>query len=162
MATVYLAIQESFEREVALKVMSPELAKEQDFSERFLREARIVGKLEHPNIVTVYDVGIENGHHYLSMQYIDGRDLKQLLPTLSAERIFQVLQEVAMALHYAGGKGYVHRDVKPENVMLLEEDGRAILMDFGIARASRPDNSMTRTGTALGTPHYMSPEQARG
>lgn len=162
MATVYLAIQESFEREVALKIMSPELAEEQDFSERFLREARIVSKLVHPNIVTVHDVGIENGHHYLSMQYIEGKDLKEMLPEMSAEQIFRTLREVAMALNYAGGKGYVHRDVKPENIMLGSEDGRAILMDFGIARASRPDNSMTRTGTALGTPHYMSPEQARG
>lgn len=162
MATVYLAIQESFEREVALKIMSPELAEEQDFSERFLREARIVSKLVHPNIVTVHDVGIENGHHYLSMQYIDGKDLKRRLPDMSAQEIFRALKEVAMALNYAGGKGYVHRDVKPDNIMLNGEDGRAILMDFGIARASRPDNSMTRTGTALGTPHYMSPEQARG
>lgn len=162
MATVYLAIQESFEREVALKIMSPQLAEEQDFSERFLREARIVSKLVHPNIVTVHDVGIENGHHYLSMQYIDGKDLKQRLPELSAAQIFRALGEVAMALNYAGDKGYVHRDVKPDNIMLDSSDGRAILMDFGIARASRPDNSMTRTGTALGTPHYMSPEQARG
>lgn len=162
MATVYLAIQESFEREVALKIMSPQLAEEQDFSERFLREARIVSKLVHPNIVTVHDVGIENGHHYLSMQYIDGQDLKRCLPDMSAQQIFRALKEIATALNYAGGKGYVHRDVKPDNIMINGEDGRAILMDFGIARASRPDNSMTRTGTALGTPHYMSPEQARG
>ncbi len=162
MATVYLAIQENFQREVALKVMSPALSADSNFSERFLREARIVSHLVHPHIVTVHDVGIENGHHYLSMEYVEGRDLKESLPDLTGEQLFRVIKDVAMALDYAGGKGYVHRDVKPENIMIHNSDGRAVLMDFGIARASDADNSMTRTGTALGTPHYMSPEQARG
>jgi serine/threonine protein kinase len=162
MATVYLAIQENFEREVALKIMSSSLSEDSNFSERFLREARIVSRLVHPHIVTVHDVGIHNGHHYLAMEYIGGQDLKQRLPSLAGDQIFRLLREVASALDYSGRKGYVHRDVKPENIMLHAEDGRAVLMDFGIARAADSDSTMTRTGTALGTPHYMSPEQARG
>ncbi|MEH6558487.1 MAG: protein kinase [Oceanicoccus sp.] len=162
MATVFLAIQENFQREVALKIMSPVLSEDKNFSDRFLREARIVSSLVHPNIVTVHDVGIENGHHYLSMEYIEGNDLKACLPTFTGKQIFRVMKEVASALDYAGRKGYVHRDVKPENIMIHDQDGRAILMDFGIARAADAVSSMTQTGTALGTPHYMSPEQARG
>ena len=162
MATVYLAIQENFQREVALKVMSPLLSQDESFSERFLREARIVSRLVHPHIVTVHDVGIQNGHHYLSMEYIEGQDLKERLPSLNSEQLFRIVAEIAKALDYAGRKGYVHRDVKPENIMIHNLDGRAVLMDFGIARAADSASTMTRTGTALGTPHYMSPEQARG
>lgn len=162
MATVYLAIQESFEREVALKVMSKALTENSDFTERFLREARIVSSLVHPHIVTVYDVGVHDGHHYLSMEYIPGRDVKDSMGELSGAQIISIIQDVALALDYAGKKGYVHRDVKPENIMLHADGGRAVLMDFGIARAANGVNSMTQTGIALGTPHYMSPEQARG
>ena len=159
---MYLAIQDNFQRKVALKVMAPALAQDDNFSERFLREARIVSNLVHPNIVTVHDVGIKNGHHYLSMEYIEGDALNKRLPELSGEQLIRIVKEIAKALDYAGGRGYVHRDVKPDNIMLHEQDGRAILMDFGIARAAECTTNMTRTGTALGTPHYMSPEQARG
>ncbi len=162
MATVYLAIQESFQRKVALKVMSAHLSQDESFSERFLREARIVSQLVHPNIVTVHDVGMHEGHHYLSMEYIPGNDLKKELGNLSAQRLLELMKELAKALDYSGRKGYIHRDVKPENIMLHAEDGRAVLMDFGIARAADHASSMTQTGTAIGTPHYMSPEQARG
>lgn len=162
MATVYLAIQESFQREVALKIMSASLSEDSNFSERFLQEARIVSRLIHPNIVTVHDVGIYEGHHYLSMAYIPGYELKEKLSTLSGAEILRVVMDVARALDYSGKKGYVHRDVKPENILLHEEDGHAVLMDFGIARAADVASSMTMTGMALGTPHYMSPEQARG
>lgn len=162
MATVYLAIQESFEREVALKVISPALSADPRFGERFLSEARIVSRLVHPNIVTVHDVGVENGQHFLSMEYVPGQELKQLYHQLSLKQRLRVIKEVAKALDYAGRKGYVHRDVKPENIMLHEEDSRAILMDFGIARSAQACSGMTQTGTAIGTPHYMSPEQARG
>ena len=162
MATVYLAIQESFEREVALKVMSPALSADPTFGERFIREARIVSRLMHPNIVTVYDVGVCDGHHFLSMEYVPGSDLRDHRSLLSRADCLRVVTDVARALDYAGKKGYVHRDVKPENIMLHNEDARAVLMDFGIARAAEEDSSMTRTGTAIGTPHYMSPEQAKG
>ena len=162
MATVYLAIQESFEREVALKILSDELAKDTTFSERFVREARIVSRLVHPNIVTVYDVGIENGHHFLSMEYIPGEDLKDARHKLGLAERLSVVKDIARALTFSGKKGYVHRDVKPENIMLHADGERAVLMDFGIARPSESVSNMTQTGTAIGTPHYMSPEQARG
>lgn len=162
MATVYLAIQTCFEREVALKVMSPHLCTDASFGERFLREARIVSRLMHPNIVTVYDVGIHEGLYYLSMEYLPGHDLKHKRFELNLAQSLNVVKDIARALDYAGRKGYVHRDVKPENIMLLEEDHRAVLMDFGIARPSDVASGMTQTGTAIGTPHYMSPEQAKG
>lgn len=169
MATVYLAIQENFERQVALKVMSPSLSVDQNFTERFIREARINSRLIHPNIVTVHDVGVKNGHHYLAMEYIDGYDLKQNLYSVSGTQVLQLLKDIALALDYAGQKGYVHRDVKLENIMVRSEDGRAVLMDFGIARAiegssseAQTGHSLTQSGMSLGTPHYMSPEQVKG
>ena len=162
MAAVYLAIQESFEREVALKVMNPALSEDPKFSERFLSEAKIVSRLVHPNIVTVYDVGVHNQQHYLSMEYIPGQDLKHKRKHLRIRDSLQVVRDVARALDYASKKGYVHRDVKPENIMLHEEDGRAVLMDFGIACLADTNSGITQTGTAIGTPHYMSPEQAKG
>lgn len=162
MATVFLAIQESFGREVAVKVMSEQLSADPTFGERFLREARIVSNLVHPHIVTVYDVGTSEGQHFLSMEYVPGEDLKANLTEIPLLHIVRVIREIASALDYAGKKGYVHRDIKPENIMIKSDDGRAILMDFGIARACDNLNGMTQTGTAIGTPYYMSPEQAKG
>lgn len=162
MARVYLAIQESFEREVALKVLDPHLSRDPTFGERFLHEARIVSRLVHPNIVTVYDVGVHRGNHFLSMEYVPGRDLKHRRFELSLYECIGVIKDVARALDYAGRKGCVHRDVKPDNIMLHAEDGRAVLMDFGIARIVDQTSAMTQTGTTVGTPHYMSPEHARG
>jgi len=162
MASVYLAIQETFEREVALKVMNPSLAEDVKFTERFLHEAKIVSRLVHPNIVTVYDVGVHEDKHYLSMEYIPGRDLKYKRRFLTPQQSLQAIKDVARALDFASKKGYVHRDVKPENIMLHEDDGRAVLMDFGIACLADSTSGMTQTGTAIGTPHYMSPEQAKG
>ncbi len=162
MATVYLAVQESLGREVALKILDPNHAQGEQFSERFLREARIVSHLMHPNIVTVFDVGIHEGYHYLSMEYIDGQDLKQAHATLSKKELLRIIKDIARALDFAAKKGYVHRDVKPENIMLHEGDGRVVLMDFGIARSYQTTHGLTRAGSALGTPYYMSPEQNKG
>lgn len=162
MATVYLAEQGIFEREVALKVMSKALADDPSFGQRFFREARIVSRLMHPNIVTVHDVGEHEGYYYLAMEYIDGGDLKKNQKTFSVQRKIEAIKDIARALEYASQKGYVHRDIKPENIMFHTSDGRAVLTDFGIARAAETDSSMTQTGTAIGTPHYMSPEQAKG
>jgi serine/threonine-protein kinase PpkA len=161
MATVYLATQESVQRDVALKVMSPTLLADPDFGERFLREARIAAKLHHRNVVGVHDVGRVGDFHYIAMEYLGGgtvlSDDGQARPVTFALRI---VREIATALNYAHAKGFVHRDVKPDNI-LLREDGTAALTDFGIARAN-DSTHMTRTGTVIGTPHYMSPEQARG
>ncbi len=162
MATVYLAIQKSFDRHVAIKIMAEHLSSDPSFGERFIREAKIVASLVHPNIVTVYDVGLADKHHFLSMEYIPGVDLKDCFQSLSFEQIMTVIKEISKALDFAGRKGYIHRDIKPENIMISNEDGRAVLMDFGIAKSLTSDQSMTQTGTAIGTPYYMSPEQAKG
>ncbi|MGE5167787.1 MAG: protein kinase domain-containing protein [Deltaproteobacteria bacterium] len=162
MATVYLAMQESVQREVALKVMSPSLLADPDFGERFLREARIAAKLHHRNVVGVHDVGRTGEYHYIAMEYLGGGAVlaKDGTPRPVGFAL-RVTREIATALNYAHAKGFVHRDVKPDNI-LLREDGSAALTDFGIARASDSATHMTRTGTVIGTPHYMSPEQARG
>ncbi|WP_347331905.1 serine/threonine-protein kinase [Marinimicrobium locisalis] len=162
MARVYLAIQESVEREVALKVLDPHLSKDPTFGERFMSEARIVSRLVHPNIVTVSDMGVHEDYHYLAMEYVSGRDLKHRRFEMSLPESVRAVKEVARALDYAGSNGCVHRDVKPDNIMLHNDDGRAVLMDFGIARVIDQTSSMTQTGTTVGTPHYMSPEHARG
>ena len=162
MATVYLALQESVQRDVALKVMSPALTVDPDFGERFLREARIAAKLHHRHVVGVHDVGREGDYHYIAMEYLAGGPLlnKDGEPR-EVPFALRVIREIAMALNYAHAKGFVHRDVKPDNI-LLRDDGSSALTDFGIARASDSATHMTRTGTVIGTPHYMSPEQARG
>lgn len=162
MATVYLAIQDIFEREVALKVMSSSLNEDPSFGQRFMREAQIVSQLIHPNIVTVYNVALHENCYYLSMEYIDGHDLKHSRKHLSFLEKIQAVKDIASALDVSGAKGYVHRDIKPENIMIEAATKRAVLMDFGIARASEADISVTQAGTAIGTPHYMSPEQAKG
>ena len=162
MAHVYLAVQESFGREVALKVLSPHLADDEQFSKRFLREARIVSQLNHPNIVTVFDAGKQGKYHYMSMEYIPGKDLKQLRDTISREEALRIVKDVASALDFVGEKGIVHRDIKPENIMVHQSDNRVILMDFGIAHGDDVTQGMTQTGKAIGTPHFMSPEQTKG
>ena len=162
MAHVYLAIQESFGREVALKVLSPHLTDDEQFSKRFLREARIVSQLNHPNIITVYDAGKHEQHNYMSMEYIPGKDLKQLKDSISREDAIRIVKDVAAALDFAGKKGIVHRDVKPENIMIHQSDNRVVLMDFGIAHGDDSTQGMTQTGRAIGTPHFMSPEQTKG
>ena len=159
MAHVYLAIQESFGREVALKILSPHLADDAQFSERFIREVRIISQLNHPNIVTVYDAGKHGKYHYMSMEYIPGKDLKELKETTSRKNAIRIVKDIARALDFVGAKGFVHRDVKPENIMIHENDHRVILMDFGIAHCEDISQGMTQTGKALGTPHFMSPEQ---
>lgn len=162
MAHVYLAIQESFGREVALKILSPHLAGDEQFSKRFLREASIVSQLNHPNIVTVFDAGKHGKYHYMSMEYIPGKDLKQLKDSISRKEALHIIKDVARALDFAGKKGIVHRDVKPENIMIHQAENRVILMDFGIAHGDDVTHGMTQTGKAIGTPHFMSPEQTKG
>lgn len=163
MASVYLAEQESIEREVALKVMLPALAaSDPSFSMRFVREAKIVARLAHPHITAVYDVGVAGPYHYFSMEYVTGGDLKSriregMMPKLS----FTIARQIASALAFAHAKNYVHRDVKPENI-LFRQDGTALLSDFGIAKSADAATQMTATGAVIGTPHYMSPEQAQG
>lgn len=161
-ATVYLAIQQGFDREVALKVMSPALAADPTFGERFIREAKIVAKLSHARIVTVYDVGESGSFYYLAMEYMRGKELKSRIATgLKAKEALTIIAKLAQALHFAHTKGYVHRDVKSENI-LFDDDDQPVLTDFGIAKASNSSTQMTQTGKLIGTPEYMSPEQCRG
>ncbi|MEE4243764.1 MAG: serine/threonine-protein kinase, partial [Kangiellaceae bacterium] len=161
-ATVYLAIQQGFDREVALKVMSPALAADPTFGERFIREAKIVAKLQHPNIVTVYDVGEHDGFYYLAMEYLPGTELrKKISQGIKSKDAVKIVSQVAKALHYAHDKGYIHRDVKSENI-LFRNDNQIVLTDFGIAKASNSSTQMTQQGKLVGTPQYMSPEQCRG
>lgn len=162
MATVYLAVQESVDREVALKIMSPALLADPNFGERFLREAKIAARLHHRHVVGIHDVGRAGDYHYIAMEYLGGGPvLAKDGSTREPAFALRVIREIAGALAYAQEKGFVHRDVKPDNI-LLRDDGSAALTDFGIARALDSTLRMTKTGAVVGTPHYMSPEQARG
>lgn len=161
-ATVYLAIQQGFDREVALKIMSPALAADPTFGERFIREAKIVATLSHSRIVTVYDVGESGSFYYLAMEYMRGQELKARIANgMKTKDALVIIAKLAQALHFAHGKGYIHRDVKSENI-LFDEDNQPVLTDFGIAKASNSSTQMTQTGKLIGTPEYMSPEQCRG
>jgi serine/threonine protein kinase len=163
MAKVWLAVQEKFEREVALKIMSPLLAKhDAQYKERFVREARIIAQLMHPNIVTIFDVGVHDDLHFIAMEYVPGKDLKNASATLSLRENLSAVKQIALALHFAHQKSYIHRDIKPENILIHDHDGRAVLTDFGIARLLSSQDTLTQTGIAIGTPAFMSPEQAMG
>ncbi|MEM6708130.1 MAG: protein kinase [Pseudomonadota bacterium] len=162
MARVWLATQTKFGRWVALKVVSSDFAKDPQFRKRFLQESRINAQLTHPNIVQVYDVGAHDSLLYLVMEYLPGGDLNARLDRgLHVSELIDVAKDIGRALDFAQRKGVVHRDIKPENI-LFRDDGSAVLTDFGIARLATPDISLTRDGTVVGTPQYMSPEQAAG
>ncbi len=161
MASVYLAIQDTFGRQVALKVMAQHLAPDPSFGARFLREARIVAQMSHRNFVPVFDVGQHGDLHYMSMEYLPNGDLRTLMQQgLPLTDALQIISDVASGLHYAASKNFVHRDIKPENI-LFREDNSPVITDFGIARDTQSVTQMTVVGTVMGTPHYMSPEQAR-
>lgn len=162
MATVWLAVQESVDREVALKLLSPQLLVDPTFGERFQREARIAARLHHRHIVAVYDVGVYQNIHYTAMEYLSGGPvMPDRTQSIEPRRALRCIREVAEALDYAHAKGFIHRDVKPDNI-LLRDDGSCVLCDFGIARAASAATQMTKTGSVVGTPYYMSPEQLRG
>ena len=163
MATVYRAYHPALDRYVALKMMHPLFQQDEGFLSRFTREARIVAKLEHPNIVPIYDFNENNGQPYLVMKYIDGKTLKQVMDNSppNLQRILQIMRQVANALDYAHQRGVLHRDVKPSNV-LLSHDDQIYLTDFGLARLVQAGDSSMSAGMIVGTPNYISPEQAFG
>lgn len=163
MAAVYHARQVLLDRDVALKVMSPQLAQDSAYAQRFLQEARMLASLNHPHVVPVYDIGVTpEGLNYFSMQLLNGGDFAdRLREGISEEELVRVLVAVAQALGFAHARGYVHRDVTPANIM-FDSHGVPVLTDFGIARALSSTSRITSTGLSIGTSHYMSPEQARG
>ena len=163
MAIVYLAIQESLDRKVALKVMNASLGSDPAFCKRFLKEGKIIAKFSsHPDIVTVYDIGCSGSHYYMAMEYIPGACLKERIQqNRKLDQHRAIIRQVAGALGYAHSLGFIHRDVKPANI-LFREDGRAILTDFGIAKSLSSNTQLTKIGYTVGTPEYMSPEQAIG
>jgi serine/threonine protein kinase len=163
MAVVYKGFQESLNRYVAIKVLRVELARDQEFIARFRREALAVAKLSHPNILHVYDAGAVNGMYYIVMDYAEGGSLKDLIlrGPMDTDRAISIVAQLADALDYAHRQGLIHRDVKPSNI-LMTRDGRPVLTDFGIAKVLHVETQLTRTGTAIGTPEYMSPEQLQG
>ena len=161
MASVFLAVQESLDREVALKVMAPALSANAEFTERFLKEGRITAALNHPNLVTVFDIGSHGSVYYLAAEYIPGGTLREKIQAgLRVGEALDVACDVARGLDFAHAKGFVHRDVKPGNI-LFKADGVAVLADFGIAKAMDAQSGATMAGASIGTPDYMSPEQAR-
>jgi len=165
MGAVYLAQEKALERAVAIKVLPPETATDADSRERFRREARVAARLTHPNIVPLHTFGDVDGMLYFVMGYVNGESLADRLRRegkLPSEDVRRILAEVADALHYAHRQGVVHRDIKPDNILLDDETGRPMLTDFGVAKAKASGATLTEAGTVVGTPYYMSPEQASG
>jgi serine/threonine-protein kinase len=162
-ASVYLAIQKNLDRKVALKILLPALVHDPGYLERFHLEARSIAKLRHPNIVTIYDEGNENGSHFIAMEYLEGKDLYHLVKekgSLSIQEAVEMAKCIAGALDYAHSNGVIHRDVKSSNIIMMP--GRtAVLTDFGIAQSGAA-SVKTKSGPLLGTPEFMSPEQAAG
>ena len=168
MGLVYRATQLSLERSVALKAIAPELAGDATFRERFKRESRIAASIEHPNVIPVYDSGEAEGVLYLTMRYVDGTDLRALIARegggLEPARAARLVAQVASGLAAAHRRGLVHRDVKPANVLVADDDGRdhAYVTDFGIARHVAATSGLTRTGAVVGTLDYLAPERMQG
>lgn len=163
MATVYKAYHAALDRYVAIKVLHPAFKEDPNFLARFNREARIVAKLDHPNIVPIYDFDEERGMPYLVMRYIDGKTLKTILRegAMPVGRALSIIRPVAEGLAYAHEQGILHRDIKPSNI-ILASDQHIFLTDFGLARIAQASDSTISQDMLIGTPQYISPEQARG
>jgi serine/threonine-protein kinase len=162
MGTVYEARDPVLERRVAVKVLSAELARQQELRERFLREAQAAGRLRHPNIVQVYDVGESNGRLFLAMEFVAGSDLERVIQDvpLSIEWKLDLLRQICDGLGHAHKHGVVHRDVKPANIRVTPT-GDVKVMDFGVAQLHAA-TGLTKRGLVLGSVHYISPEQVEG
>ena len=164
MGAVFLAHDLTLEREVAIKVLPPDISMDEHIVKRFQQEAKTSAKLDHTNIIPIYRVESEGGLNYFVMKYVPGTSLEDVLDEkqqLTIDYIQRVLWEAACALGHAHQRGVVHRDVKPANIM-FDHDGRVMLTDFGISKALQAASGFTGTGMIIGTPHYMAPEQAKG
>jgi serine/threonine protein kinase len=164
MGKVYRAKNVTLERIVALKTLAPQFSADQGFVQRFLKEARAAARLNHPNIVQIYDFGCEGGVYFLAMEYVDGQSLRSLLKKyrLGEHDAVLLIRHAARALGVAHAEGIVHRDIKPDNLMLTAKGDQLKLVDLGIAKRMDEDQGLTQTGQAVGTPQYISPEQIRG
>ncbi|HLN31548.1 MAG TPA: WD40 repeat domain-containing serine/threonine protein kinase [Gemmataceae bacterium] len=165
-ALVYRAHDPKFDRDVALKVIRTEESALPDTVERFYRDARIAAQLRHPNIVPLHETGADSGQHYIDMELVQGQSLEECLRELGSQpmdprRAAELMQKIAAALHYAHETGIIHRDIKPSNI-LIDDHGEPQIADFGLARRLTGEESLTAHGQILGTPAYMSPEQASG
>ena len=164
MGTVFKAHQSSLDKTVALKLLSPKLARDESYVERFVREARSLARLNHPNVVTVIDVGNSGGHYYLVMELVEGRSLANMIDedgALAEKEALSIIRSIACALVHAQDNNLIHRDIKPDNI-LISKDEICKLCDLGLARPSGASTSLTAAGVAIGTPEYIAPEQARG
>lgn len=162
MASVYLALDTRLDRDVALKVLRRDLAQDEAFVSRFRREARSAARLSHPNVVSVFDQGDDDGHMFLAMEYVPGQTLREVMKAegpLTPRAALDIMAPVLQALGAAHRAGIIHRDVKPENIILREDDGTVKVADFGLARAVSNQTSHSQTGVLLGTVAYLSPEQ---
>jgi len=165
MGTVYKAIQISMEREVAIKVLSPHLAGNEQFVARFVKEARAVARLNHPNIIQGIDVGESNNINYFAMEYVDGMDLEEIVKqkkALTEKEATEIIVKVAQALEHAHKNNLVHRDIKPRNILISKDDNAVKLCDLGLARLVLEEDLTGGKRMRYGTPAYISPEQARG
>jgi len=165
MAVVYRATDLKLRRPVALKVLPPEFAFRDEVKRRFLREAEMAARLSHPNIVPIYSVDERGGIVYFVMALVEGESLAAVMaraPRITIPQVRRVMHDVADALAFAHAHGVIHRDIKPDNILLDRESGRPMVTDFGIARAAEAEGHLTVTGVAVGTPAYMSPEQSLG
>ena len=162
MANVYLAEDQELGRRVAIKILNDRHAGDQQFIDRFRREAQNAAGLSHRNIVSIYDRGEAEGTYYIAMEYVEGRTLKELIVTRGPSPVriaIEYTRQILSALRFAHRNGIIHRDIKPHNV-IVDAEGHVRVMDFGIARAGA--SQMTETGSIIGTAQYLSPEQARG
>ena len=164
MSVVYQAVDSRTGREVALKVLAPHLAHDEAFRKRFIREGQQAEQLQHPNIVDVFDVGEVGDHLYIAMELVDGSTLSDFLRSqqtrLPVEQSIDIIRQAATGLDHAHEKGFVHRDIKPNN-LLVDRNGRVLISDFGVAKQlDTEQTAYTLVGTTVGTPAYMSPEQA--
>src|SRR5207302_8666121 len=165
MGAVYQARQPKLDRLVAVKILPPEVARDPGFTERFSREARSLARLNHPNIITIFDFGKTDGLYYFTMEYVDGKNARELLEAgeLLPPLALKIIPQVCDALQYAHDEGFVHRDIKPENI-LLDKKGRVKIADFGLARLiGLTPTYLTLTGSqqVMGTLYYMAPEQMK-
>jgi serine/threonine-protein kinase len=162
MGTVYRGKQMTLNRDVAIKILSPVMAQDEEFLSRFLREARSAARLNHANIVQAVDAGESHGYYYFIMEFVEGDSLEELLnekKRFTEPEVIEMVLQVASALAHAAEHNIVHRDIKPANI-LIDKNGRAKLCDMGLAKEAREQGGLTRPGMILGSPFYLSPEQA--